>query len=213
MLKLLVNANAKTALPLALLCTLAGCRGQKSEDPPVHPNLNMDFQTSFKAQEESAFFGDGRIARPLVPGAVAQGFLNEDAERYEGKRGSEFVKTLPAHYALDKAFLERGRERYNIFCTPCHGRAGYGDGLVAKRGLPPVPNFHEERFWNGFPAGRVFSAITHGVNNGNMPPYAHAIPVDDRWAIVAYVRALQMTTLAKLKDVPADIAASKGWTR
>jgi mono/diheme cytochrome c family protein len=188
---------------------LAGCQGQTSEEPPIHLNLNMDFQTNFKAQEENKFFADGRSQRPQVPGTVARGQLHENEEFSFGKVGADYAKKIPA--SIDKTFVERGQERFNIYCVPCQGRTGSGDGIVVKRGMLKPPSFHDQRIID-MPDGEIYGAILNGVR-GNMPSYAYAIPVQDRWAIVSYLRALQLSQRATLQDVPGDISNSKGWTK
>jgi len=125
--------------------------------------------------------------------------------------GDTFVGKIPVQ--ISQAFVERGQERYNIYCAVCHGKTGAGNGVVVQRnaGMLKPPSFHEDRLIS-MPAGQVYDAILNGVR-GNMPSYSYAIPVDDRWAIVAYVQALQLSRRGTLNDVPSDIAASKGWKR
>ncbi|PWN07345.1 c-type cytochrome [Rhodohalobacter mucosus] len=176
------------ALSLVAL-TLMSCRGQTSEKPPVHPNLNMDFQDRFNAQEENSFFADGRAMRTPVEGTVARGNLRQESEIFEGlDENGEFVDYIPVDVTRD--FLERGRNSYEIYCTVCHGGTGDGRGIVmtGNYGYVPAPTFHSERL-RGLPDGEIYSAIANGVRN--MPSYASQIKVEDRWAIVTYVRALQ----------------------
>jgi hypothetical protein len=196
-------------LGLIGLLVLAGCRGQPSEDPPIHPNLNMDFQTNYKPQKESTFFADGRAARPQLPGTLHRGQLKEDSSLHFGKEGETFVANFPV--SVTKDLVVRGQERFNIFCVPCHGKTGDGKGIVIKRGMLPPPNFHDQRIVD-MPVGQIYDAIINGVR-GNMPAYNYAIPLEDRWAIVAYVRALQLSQRASLDLIPADISNSKGWTK
>lgn len=193
------------------LVALSGCQGQPSEDPPIHPNLNMDFQTKYRPQKENTFFADGRAMRQPVAGTVAQGELKEDSKLHYGKDGDAFVATIPMPVSL--SFVERGQERYDIYCAVCHGKTGIGNGIVIKRnaGMLQPPSFHDERIVQ-MPEGQIYDAIINGVR-GNMPSYAYAIPVEDRWAIVAYVRALQLSRSATLEQVPSDIAVEKGWKR
>ena len=209
-----MNIGLKRTTLVALACgsaglALVGCQEQPSEDPPIHLNLNMDFQTNYKPQEEDPFFADGRAMRPQVPGTVARGTTKENTELHFGKTGDQWVPRNPVR--VTQAVVERGHERFNIYCAPCHGRTGIGNGLVVKHGMLPPPNFHDDRIVT-MPEGQIYDAILNGVR-GNMPSYAYAIPVEDRWAIVAYVRALQLSRRASLDLVPADIATSKGWTR
>lgn len=188
---------------LMALPVLSGCRGMTSDKPPVHPNLNMDFQQKYEAQEANAFFADGRAMRPLVPGTVARGFLNEDTVLHEGRTAEgAYVRTLPV--PVDHALLARGRDRYDIFCTPCHGMTGDGRGIImtGNYGFVPAPTFHEDRL-RGIEDGYLFEVIRNGVRN--MPSYGYQISVQDRWAIVSYVRALQRSRNASAADVPSDI--------
>ena len=186
---------------------LVGCQGQKSSKPPVHPNLNMDFQSSLKTQEATALFPDGRAMRPEIPGTIARGRFTAVPEFHTGKTGDTFVRELPM--PLTAELIERGQERYGIYCTPCHGGAGYADGLVTKRGGMKPPSFYEDRLL-AMPAGQIFEAMSKGVR-GNMPSYASKMSESDRWAVVAYVRALQLSQTANLEAVPDDVARSKGW--
>ena len=210
--------TAKTASSLgfagaaASLCILlAGCQGQPSEQPPIHPNLNMDFQTKYRPQKKNEFFEDGRSMRQPVAGTVAVGLLKDNQSLHEGKNGEAFVSKIPLR--ITQSFVERGQERFNIYCAVCHGKTGAANGIVVQRnaGMLKPPSFHEDRLVN-MPAGQIYDAILNGVR-GNMPSYSYAIPVEDRWAIVAYVQALQLSRRGTLNDVPSDIAASKGWKR
>ena len=173
---------------IALFAT--GCRGWTSESPPVHLNPNMDTQEKLKAYRASDFFEDGRAMRPIPEGTVARGHLNEDAHLHQGLVGGQPATALPAGVTADEATLRRGQERYDIYCAPCHDRAGDGQGTVASRlGVKP-PTFHEPRV-KDMPLGKLYQAITLGVNPPNMPSYAVQIDPADRWAIAAYVRVLQ----------------------
>jgi hypothetical protein len=208
---------SKSISTLSLACAafsliaLSGCQGHPSEEPPIHPNLNMDFQTKYRPQKENTFFADGRAMRQPVAGTVAQGGLKEDSKLHLGKEGETFVSSNPLPISL--GFVERGQERYDIYCAVCHGKTGVGNGIVIKRnaGMLQPPSLHDERIVQ-MPEGQIYDAIINGVR-GNMPSYAYAIPVEDRWAIVAYIRALQLSRSATLDQVPSDIAAEKGWKR
>ncbi len=147
----------------------------------------------------SDFFEDGQSSRPLVAGTVARGQLRVDRAFYEGMQGDKLIDHVPMK--VDRAVLERGRERFNIYCSPCHGRVGDGDGMIVRRGLSPPPSFHEPRLRDA-PAGHFYHVITNGY--GAMYSYASRVPPDDRWAIVAYIRALQLSQHAGLADVPAE---------
>ena len=175
----------------ALLATatllVAGCR-QDMHDAP-----------SYKALRGSDFFADGRSARNLVPGTVARGWLRDDEALYTGKVAGQVVEQFP--FEIGHAELQRGQQRFNIYCTPCHGQLGDGNGMVVQRGLRQAASYHQERL-RAEKAGYFFDVITNGF--GVMQGYAEQIPVRDRWLIVAYVRALQLSQHATVDDVPAD---------
>lgn len=198
------------AAALLALALLAGCRGDVSSETPVHPNPNMDQQSRFDPQEPNPMFADGRAMRPPVAGAVAVGSLQEDDHYYRGKVAGANADTLPEQVVLDEKLLARGQERYDIYCAVCHGRTGAGDGIVTERGMLKPPSYYEDRV-KAFPIGELFDVISNGVRN--MSGYRAQIPVEDRWAIAAYVRALQLSGSASIEDVPADFAAQKGWKR
>jgi hypothetical protein len=160
---------------------------------------DMHDQPKYQPLEASDFFADGRASRPLPSGTVARGHLNDDEHLYSGKSGKSFAETLP--FPVSPALLVRGQERFNIFCSPCHGRLGDGEGMVVRRGFRHPPSFHIERLRQA-PVGYYFDVITNGF--GSMQDYSAQVPVKDRWAIVAYVRALQLSQHATLGDVPED---------
>jgi mono/diheme cytochrome c family protein len=168
------------------LSLFAGCR-QDMHDQPKYVPLR-----------ESSFFGDVRSARPLVEGTVARGQLREDTLLYTGKAGKADATVFP--FAVDQRVMARGRERFDIHCSPCHGRTGQGDGMVVRRGYRRPPSYHQDRLRDA-PVGHFFDVITNGF--GAMPEYASQIKAEDRWAIVAYVRALQLSEHASLTDIPA----------
>lgn len=170
------NALGRNAALSLVLLTGAGCR------------QDMHDQPKYTAYKPSNFFADGRSARPVVEGTVAQGHLNEDELLHAGKVGGQPATLFP--FAVDEALMRRGRERYDIFCSPCHGLAGEGDGMVVQRGYRRPPSFHVDRLREA-PPGHLYDVITSGF--GAMPDYAAQIPVRDRWAIVAYMRALQLS--------------------
>jgi len=145
----------------------------------------------------SAFFEDGRASRPLVEGTVPRGYAKTDAHLYTGKVNGRLAETFP--FPITRPILERGRERYDIFCAPCHGRDGYGEGMIIQRGFRPPPSFHTDRLRQA-PVGHFFEVITNGF--GTMYGYASRIRPEDRWAIIAYIRALQLSQNATLQDVP-----------
>lgn len=193
---------------LAGALTLVSCRGQLSEKPPVHPQQNMYFQERFNAQQENPFFENNMAMRAPVEGTVARGELRGNIELYEGiDENGEFVDEIPME--MTKEFLYRGQDRYDVFCTMCHGGTGDGQGIImtGQYGFVPAPSFHLERILE-MPDGEIYSAISNGIRN--MPSYATQIPVEDRWAIVAYVRALQESQNADediLREYNVDIAA------
>lgn len=174
----------------------------ESENPPIHPNLNMDYQPKPMAYRASTFFADGRAMRTPVTGTIARGMLREDDAFYRGRTaGGDFVAQNPV--PITREMLERGQQRYEIFCSMCHGSSGDGLGIImtGQYGYTPAPTFHDDRL-RGETEGYLYEVITNGVRN--MPGYATQIPVADRWAIVAYTRALQRSQDATLADVPAD---------
>ena len=172
-----------------------------STDPPVHLNPNMDDQPKYEAMEESRFFLDRSAMRMPLEGTVARGQLNENTEYFQGKRiNGQLIKKMPV--LLTEQLLKRGQKRYNIYCTPCHGLTGAGQGIVIKKGFLPPPSFHIDRL-RDVEDGHIFDVITNGIRN--MPSYRYQIPVADRWAIVAYLRALQRSQNATLNDIPEDV--------
>jgi mono/diheme cytochrome c family protein len=148
----------------------------------------MHNQPRYKPFAATTFFGDGRSERPAIPDTVARGQLRLDAARYTGKENAKDIDYFPIQ--ITQADLQRGQERFNIYCTPCHGRLGDGHGLVVSRGLRQPPSYHEERLRNA-PVGHFFDVMTNGY--GAMYSYASRVAVDDRWRIAAYIRALQMS--------------------
>lgn len=204
-----MNLSRTLMLAVAGAALLGGCRGQISDKPPIHYNPNMDNVKRFDAQEPSKFWADGRSTRPDVPGTIAVGQLREDPATQVGKDASgAFVSTLPAGMKLDQALLDRGEGRFNIYCAPCHDRSGSGNGIVRQRGFIPPPNFQDARV-RAMPVGQIVNAAAEGVRT--MPSYAAQVPAADRWAIAAYVRALQISQGATLDQVPADVAKKNGW--
>jgi mono/diheme cytochrome c family protein len=160
---------------------------------------DMHDQPKYKPLAKSDFFGDDRSARPLVADTVARGQLHDDDHLYTGKVGGQLATTFPFPVTAD--VLARGQERFDVYCTPCHGFLGRGDGMIVQRGFKQPPSFHTERLRLS-PPGYYFDVISHGF--GAMSDYAAQVPVRDRWAITAYIRALQLSQHATLDDVPAD---------
>ncbi|MFN8005614.1 MAG: cytochrome c [Terriglobia bacterium] len=169
---------------IAGLTILNGCR------------QDMHDQPKYKPLAPSSFFSDGRSARPLVPGTVARGFLHDQPDLYQGKVDGKLVDKIP--YPVTIEFLKRGQERYNIFCSPCHDRVGNGQGMVVRRGFRAPPSYHMDRLRQA-PVGYFFDVITNGF--GAMQDYAVQVPVPDRWAIAAYIRALQFSQHAALNEL------------
>lgn len=157
----------------------------------------MHDQPKYEPLEASSTFSDGRSSRPLVEGTIARGHLNEDVALYTGKIGSEYVLKVP--FELTEQIVDRGQERYNIFCTPCHDLVGNGVGMVVRRGFKRPASLHIPRLREAAD-GYFYDVITNGF--GAMSSYADQVPVRDRWAIVAYIRALQLSQHAQIQDVP-----------
>jgi mono/diheme cytochrome c family protein len=179
---------------------LAGCRGGDSEKPPVHLIHNMDTQEKGRPyrKDDTGLFADGRVMRAPVEGTIALGQLDEDAVTFEGldEQGQPTLK-YPTTVTVNDAVRARGKLRFGIYCAPCHGESGDGKGVIAAKALDggprlevAPPSFFDQRL-KDLPVGRLYGAIKNGVNAGNMPSYAAQVPVEDRWAIVTYVRALQ----------------------
>jgi mono/diheme cytochrome c family protein len=191
----------KYALLVGLGLSLVGCRGNKSSDPPVHLIQNMDFQQSYKPQEANTWFLDGRAVRPVPANTVSHGHAKSDKALHEGRgEDGQLIDSLPQGIELNEALLARGEARYNIYCAPCHAKSGYGDGIVTARGLKVPPTSYHSAKQKGMPLGHFYEVITKG--KGTMLPYAAQIPVNDRWAIAAWVRVLQVSQDAQLADVP-----------
>lgn len=186
----------------ASFALLAGCaQGRPSADSPIHVNPNMDQQEKYKSQSQSAFFVDGSAMRTPVAGTVARGQLHGDVTYATGKdEKGVFITHGPMK--IDMPLLKRGQERYDIFCAPCHSRVGGGRGIMITRNYVPPASFHDDRI-RTMPDGQLFDVITNGIRN--MPSYSAQIPEADRWAIVAYVRALQRSRNASLNDIPAEL--------
>jgi len=209
-------------LAVIAVATIAGFRGDKSRKAPIVILDDMDFQPRFDPQHTSDFYADGRAARQHVEGTVPQGFvqpgrysttegnnaryLNGPAgfsnfETYieTGRAGEVWGDGIPLE--ITPAVLERGRERFNINCAVCHGAAGDGTGVVSKYGFGGIANLQESRLLT-MADGHIFNTITHG--KGTMGAYGPNITVEDRWAIIAYIRALQRSQNASINDVPAQ---------
>jgi len=172
---------------MAAVMLLAGC------------HRDMRDQPRYETLEASSLFANGQASRPVPKGTVPRGRLTHDESLETGRDGADFVKQIPVH--IERKLMVRGQERFNIYCSPCHGRTGAGDGMVVRRGFRRPPALFAERLRNS-PAGHFFDVITRGF--GAMPAYGAHVSAEDRWAIVAYVRALQLSHTASLEDVPLD---------
>jgi mono/diheme cytochrome c family protein len=200
----LVLLAALSVVPFALI---ARSRASTSSQPHIQLILDMAKQPKLKTQTSAPLFADGRAMRPRVVGTVARGELEENGALWSGRDGSNWVTTFPV--PVTPRLMQRGQERYDIFCAPCHGLAGYGDGPVSKRadalqeGTWTPPSSYHTDLVRGRPVGHLFNTITYGIRN--MPEYGSQIPVEDRWAIVLYVRALQRSQDAGVGDVPPEL--------
>jgi len=182
-------AKLRIVLGLVALAILVGCRNDMHDQP------------RFKPLAKSDFYADLRSSRVPVEGTVARGDLREDSYFYTGKIGANPGDYMPAEVPVNEENLQRGRERFNIYCAPCHSRVGDGNGMIVKRGYRQAANFHQPRYL-AQPVGHYFDVMSHGW--GAMPDYAAQIEPADRWAIAAYIRALQYSQSGTMGDVPAD---------
>ena len=182
-----------------LVASLAGCRGQESDQPPIHFNPNMDSQPRYDPQAMSKFYDDRRTMRQPPEGSVARGNFDENDVHATGKDGEQYVAKMPM--AITPDMLKRGQTKFNIYCAPCHSESGNGQGMVAKHGFEGVKSLIDD-YARGLPDGQIFGAMTYGVRS--MPTYSGQLTTDERWAVVAYVRALQLSQNATVQEVPAD---------
>jgi mono/diheme cytochrome c family protein len=153
----------------------------------------------YEPLEASAFFTDGRASRAIVTNTVARGQLREDEHLYTGKVAGQLATDFPM--PVTTSVMQRGQERFNVFCAPCHSRTGDGTGMIVQRGFRQPPSYYEDRLVNA-PVGYLFDVMTNGF--GAMQDYSAQVPVADRWAIAAYIRALQLSRRGSVNDVPAD---------
>ncbi|MBL8763115.1 MAG: cytochrome c [Phycisphaerae bacterium] len=231
----IARAIARRAHASVLLCALGmvglsaagGCRGERSDAPPHQFLPDLDDQPRWKAQSKSEFYADGRSMRQPVAGTVAFGrapdaadprradFLREDKAHYQGKDAKgEFLDTIPME--VTEAMIRRGQDRFNIYCSACHGYEGDGKGRVGAMWSYPLPTFYDPKYADKKERtgkdGYVFNVTRYGVVDATgaqkMPGYAHALDVDDSWAIVSYVRALQASRLGTIQDVPESERAA-----
>lgn len=182
-----MKPDLRAAVLAAAILLVSGCDQAMSNQPK---------RTPFQA---SSFFADGRSSRVPVPGTIPQGGLRLDDHLHRGLSGGEFAVQFPA--PVTEGTLRRGRERYDIFCSPCHDRTGSGRGMIVQRGYRPPPSLHLDRLRQA-PPGYLFDVLTRGL--GAMPAYSEQVPPTDRWAIIAYIRALQLSHDARTKDVPSE---------
>jgi mono/diheme cytochrome c family protein len=194
-----------------LVVSILGFRGTSFTKPPIDifPEWafpSMENQPKFRPQSQSAFFADGRSDRVPPAKTVARGMLRLDDHRYAGKDAAgAFVQGFPAGLTIDAKFIERGRDRYQIYCAPCHGAVGDGNGITKRYGMGATPTYHDEPR-RKLADGEIFNIISNGKNT--MLPYGDKLAPDDRWAVVAYVRALQRAQMGTAVDV-ADAAAKQ----
>jgi hypothetical protein len=172
---------------VALLLACAGCR------------MDMHVQPRYNPYDPTDFFGDGQSARMPVPGTFPRGDLTSGPDEllYTGKVDGQPAEVFP--FPVTREIVERGRERFNIYCTPCHGLSGDGDGMIVQRGLRRPPSFHDDRLRTA-PVGHFFDVITNGF--GIMYSYGYRVPPRDRWVIIAYIRALQLSRQVSINDLP-----------
>lgn len=204
-----LKATAVLLLALAVLppMWIAKYRYEKKSQPRIHPILDMDFQPKYLPQQYSPLFEDRRDMRPPVSGAVGIDAPHEDAHLLRGEVDGKPAKSFPVPVTMD--MMQRGRQRYGIFCATCHGLAGNGDGITSQlafdreepKWVRPL-SLHNQPIIDQ-PVGQLFKTISDGIRT--MPSYAVQIPVEDRWAILLYVRALQRSQNATLEDVPEEL--------
>lgn len=188
--------------------SVLGFRGSPSTRPPIEVFPDMDHQAKYKPQAESRFFADGRSDRPLPAGTVPRGrtvaadpaFLRADDFHYAGKAADgSFAKGFPL--PVTEGLIRRGQDRYQIYCAPCHGSLGDGQGITKSYGMLATPTFHDDRL-RAMVEGEIYNTVTNGKNT--MLGYADKLSPDDRWAVIAYLRALQRAHHGTINDVPAE---------
>ena len=196
-----MTKSSRVLLCMLLLC-LMGCRGYNSEKEPIHLNPNLDFQAKFKPQTLSE-----KPVVGTVPWGDRDSFSVDDRDSFvkmspfnSGKKNGSYLSEIPL--SVDSNLLRRGQERFDIYCSACHDKAGSGQGMVVKRGFLPPPDLSDPRIVSLLD-GELFDIISNGIRN--MPAYSRQIHEEDRWAIVAYVRALQKSQHASLNDVPEQL--------
>jgi mono/diheme cytochrome c family protein len=216
------NVYLVTAFLVVLAISILGFRGSTFTHPPmdVFPEWafpGMKYQVKYKPQGPSVFFADGPADRMPPPGVVPTGYgpagqpLRSDDHLYLGKNpDGSFARGFPASITVDRALLERGRDRYTIYCSPCHGSVGDGNGITKRYGMGATPTYHDDRL-RKMAEGEIFNTITNGkAPVFNMSPYADKLSPQDRWAVIAYIRALQRAQMGTAADVPAEHKAELG---
>lgn len=207
------NVYLITLFVCVLIFSIFGLRGSKFTSPPIEvfPEWafpGMKHQPKYRPQAASEFFADGRADRLPVEHTVMRGMLRDDDHLYRGKDATgAFARGFPASLTVDKAFIEHGRERYTVYCQPCHGAVGDGQGITKQYGMGATPSYHDDRL-RKIAEGEIFNTITNGTANKNMLPYADKLAPEDRWAVIAYVRALQRAQQGTVADV-TDAAAKQ----
>ena len=198
--------HAFRAAVLVPVLALSGCaRGCTSSSPPIHINPSMFNQPKALPQTASEFFYNGSTMREPVPGTVPIGGLREDTAFFTGKDADgQFIATIPV--PVDAALVERGHQRYTIYCQPCHDARGDGKGILFQRGNVPTASFHQEKILK-YADGQIFDVITNG--SGLMSGYRWPIPAADRWAIISYVRELERKRLATATDATSTPAKAE----
>ncbi|HIA26984.1 MAG TPA: cytochrome c [Planctomycetes bacterium] len=187
---------------------VARARYSVSREPRIHVFPDMDSQKKFKAQSANPLFADGRGMRLPVPGTVARGELRADEHYYWGTVEGKWAVSFPAQVTVNNELLDRGRDRFAIYCTPCHGLSGHGDGMVQRRtefadyGAWAIGDLTAEKAL-AYPIGQVFNIISYGINT--MPPYGSQVPVEDRWALVSWVKTLQASQSVNITSLPAEV--------
>lgn len=186
------------ALAVITVVSIMGFRGRTFTEPPLEIFPDMDRQSKYKPQSVSEFFADGRTDRQPVNGTVARGFLRDDDFLHYGKDGEAWARGFPMEVTRD--LIEHGRKKYDIYCISCHGGNGDGNGVTKFRGMAITPSYHDDRL-RDMPEGEIFNTLTHGIRL--MGPYKDKLTVEDRWAVIAYMRVLQRAQNARVEDVPA----------
>lgn len=200
------------AFVCVVIVSIFGFRGTKFTQPPidVFPEWafpGMKYQPKLRPQSASSFFADGRADRAPVEHTVMRGMLREDDALNTGKQGADFVRGFPSAVTVDLKFVQRGKDRYEIYCAPCHGALGDGMGITKQYGMGTTPTYHDDAR-RKMAEGQIFDIITHGSASKVMQPYNDKLSPEDRWAVVAYVRALQRAQSGTAADV-TDAAAKQ----